>query len=233
MVEPEVLSINTKSTLIFVGRRGVGRIVRQERLKDEKRTRLIEAAIEEFNEHGLQKASYNRIIERSGLSKGSVYYYFDNKDSLLRTVIEEIGERFLDAVEDVGLPETREAYWDSVWEYRQREVAFFIANPSFARILMMLGERDLNFDDPLWRAFERPIRFLAGLVRRGQELGAVRDDLSVMAIQRLMWAVGRVLNVELFDGMCFTGALSEEEMGRRARRFVEAMQDLGRRMLTP
>lgn len=112
-------------------------------------------------------------------------------------------------------------------------MAFFIANPSFARILMMLGERDLNFDDPLWRAFERPIRFLAGLVRRGQELGVVRDDLSVMAIQRLMWAVGRVLNVELFDGMCFTGALSEEEMGRRARRFMEAVQDLGRRMLAP
>ena len=43
------------------------KIVRQERLKDDKKARLIEAAIEEFNEHGLQNASYNRIIERSGL----------------------------------------------------------------------------------------------------------------------------------------------------------------------
>ena len=63
------------------------KIVRQERLKDDKKARLIEAAIEEFNEHGLQNASYNRIIERSGLNKEAVYYYFENKDALFYTVL--------------------------------------------------------------------------------------------------------------------------------------------------
>lgn len=111
------------------------KIVRQERLKDDKKARLIEAAIEEFNEHGLQNASYNRIIERSGLSKGAVYYYFENKDALFCTVIEDIGERFLDAIKDLEFPETKEGYWDAVLAYRWREVAFFVANPSFGRIL--------------------------------------------------------------------------------------------------
>ena len=83
------------------------KIVRQERLKDDKKARLIEAAIEEFNEHGLQNASYNRIIERSGLSKGAVYYYFENKDALFCTVLEDIGERFLEAIKGLELPETR------------------------------------------------------------------------------------------------------------------------------
>ena len=86
------------------------KIVRQEQLKDDKKARLIEAAIEEFNEHGLQNASYNRIIERSGLSKGAVYYYFENKDALFCTVIEDIGERFLDAIKDLEFPETKEGY---------------------------------------------------------------------------------------------------------------------------
>ena len=44
--------------------------------------------MEEFAERGVELASYNKIIERSGLSKGTVYYYFDNKDSLLETVLD-------------------------------------------------------------------------------------------------------------------------------------------------
>ena len=70
-------------------------IVRQERLDDAKRARLMEAAVEEFSERGIEAASYNKIIERSGLSKGTVYYYFDNKEALLYTVLEDIGDRFL------------------------------------------------------------------------------------------------------------------------------------------
>ena len=232
-VEPTGLSMSTRAFPNRARGREVGRIVRQERLKDEKRTRLIEAAIEEFNEHGLRNASYNRIIERSGLSKGAVYYYFENKDSLLCTVIEEIGDRFMEAVQDLELPGTKEAYWDAVWDYRQREAAFFMANPLFGRIMIMLLERDPTFEDPFWKAFERPMRFLGGFVEKGQELGAVRRDLGVTAIQRLMWAVGRALSLELFDGKCFTGMLSDAEMERRSRQFMESMQDLGRRMLTP
>lgn len=209
------------------------KIVRQERLKDDKKARLIEAAIEEFNKHGLQNASYNRIIERSGLSKGAVYYYFENKDALFCTVLEDIGERFLEAIKGLELPETREAYWDAAREHRRREVAFFVANPSFGRILMILSEHDLSFDDPFWRAFERPIRFLSRFIEAGQRLGAVRDDLGAVTIQRLMWAVGKVMNLELFGAVCCGGTCADGEVERISHRYLEVMNDLSRRMLAP
>lgn len=209
------------------------KIVRQERLKDDKKARLIEAAIEEFNEHGLQNASYNRIIERSGLSKGAVYYYFENKDALFCTVIEDIGERFLDAIKDLEFPETKEGYWDAVLAYRRREVAFFVANPSFGRILMILSERDLSFEDPFWKAFERPIRFMSRFIENGQRLGAVRDDLGAVTIQRLIWAVGKVMNLELFGVMCCGGTCADDEVERISHRYLEVMNDLSRRMLAP
>ena len=46
------------------------------KIDDEKKAALIEAAMEEIAANGIDGASYNRIIERSGLSKGVVYYYF-------------------------------------------------------------------------------------------------------------------------------------------------------------
>jgi len=55
---------------------------RFQRLKEEKRTRIIQGAIEEFARHGYESASANRIVQRAGISKGSLFTYFASKDDL-------------------------------------------------------------------------------------------------------------------------------------------------------
>ena len=62
-------------------------------------------------ESGFEQASYNRIIERAGLSKGAMYYYFDDKLDLYVTVLEVDSTRrwreFLGIDDDVDAqPET-------------------------------------------------------------------------------------------------------------------------------
>ena len=58
------------------------------RLDPERQQAILDVAAEEFAEHGFDAASYNRIIERAGISKGSAYYYFEGKDDLYATVLE-------------------------------------------------------------------------------------------------------------------------------------------------
>jgi AcrR family transcriptional regulator len=60
-------------------------------LPEEKRNTIVHAAIEEFAEYGLENASTNRIVENSGISKGSFYQYFEDKQDVfmyLLTVLE-------------------------------------------------------------------------------------------------------------------------------------------------
>ena len=60
-------------------------------LPEEKRNTIIHAAIEEFAEYGLENASTNRIVANSGISKGSFYQYFEDKQDVfmyLLTVLE-------------------------------------------------------------------------------------------------------------------------------------------------
>ena len=60
-------------------------------LPDEKRQVIIDAALEEFAEYGLENASTNRIVATSGISKGSFYQYFEDKQDVfmyLLTVLE-------------------------------------------------------------------------------------------------------------------------------------------------
>lgn len=51
-------------------------------LPKEKRENIINAAIDEFAEYGLENASTNRIVANSGISKGSFYQYFEDKQDV-------------------------------------------------------------------------------------------------------------------------------------------------------
>ncbi|HEX8725928.1 MAG TPA: helix-turn-helix domain-containing protein, partial [Gemmatimonadaceae bacterium] len=61
---------------------------RFDNLDPDKQERLFEAAADEFSDHGFEGASLNRIIDRAGMSKGSLYYYFNDKSDLYATVVE-------------------------------------------------------------------------------------------------------------------------------------------------
>jgi AcrR family transcriptional regulator len=51
-------------------------------LEPERRTAILDVAAAEFAAHGFTDASYNRIIQRAGISKGAMYYYFDDQEDL-------------------------------------------------------------------------------------------------------------------------------------------------------
>ncbi|MPR74581.1 TetR/AcrR family transcriptional regulator, partial [Listeria monocytogenes] len=49
---------------------------------DEKRLKILEAAMEEFTEKGYQAASTNKICAKAGVSKGLIFHYFGSKEKL-------------------------------------------------------------------------------------------------------------------------------------------------------
>lgn len=207
-------------------------IVRQERLDDSKRARLIGAAVQEFTERGFEAASYNKIIERSGLSKGVVYYYFDNKEALLRTVLEDACGRFVQNMGFLKLPETQEEYWNIFLEYHRRAIKFFLENPVVTRLMFLEAAHNSKrtLDDV--EVHKRALSCMEELLLRGQQLGTVRKDIPVEAIQKLMHAAGDILCSVVMKGHC-CGESDEESMQRDITRFIEMMHDLSIRVLSP
>lgn len=55
----------------------------QQRRAVETRERIVDAAARIFGEHGYAHGTTNRIAEEAGLSVGSLYQYFPNKDAIL------------------------------------------------------------------------------------------------------------------------------------------------------
>jgi AcrR family transcriptional regulator len=56
--------------------------------------RILEAAIEEFVEHGLAGARVDRIAERAGANKQLLYRHFGNKEGLFDAAVRGMATRF-------------------------------------------------------------------------------------------------------------------------------------------
>src|SRR3978361_1978552 len=53
------------------------------------RDRLLEAADRLFYDEGINSVGIDRILEQSGVAKGSLYYNFGGKDDLVRTYLHD------------------------------------------------------------------------------------------------------------------------------------------------
>ena len=62
------------------------------RLDSSKQARVLEAAIDEFAEQGFSPASMNRVVQRGGIAKGSLFQYFGSKEGLFRFIFDHAVE---------------------------------------------------------------------------------------------------------------------------------------------
>lgn len=65
-----------------ITQRKQGRVARTK--SGDKGAELRKAAVDELAEYGLASASVNRIAQRAGLSVGTLYRYYENKDAVYR-----------------------------------------------------------------------------------------------------------------------------------------------------
>jgi len=152
------------------------------------RHRILETAAEEFASRGFEGVSLNQLIDRLGMSKGSFYYYFDDKADLFTTVA-DLAWAIVLPVEQLDLETfNTDTYWPSLEALMQEARSRIRANP------WLVGFTRLMYDPPevagvresLAEKFDEARQWQAELIRRGQTLGAVRDDLPVELLQALL-----------------------------------------------
>lgn len=66
--------------------------------KRETRAALLRAAREAFAEEGFDAPSLDAICARAGLTRGAFYVHFPDRDALVVAVVQQVVERFLDAM---------------------------------------------------------------------------------------------------------------------------------------
>lgn len=170
---------------------------RFEKLPEEKRDAILDAATEEFAANGYEGSSLNQIIAAAGISKGAMYYYFDDKYDLFMTVMERYAQGFWDAFE---------GEWDNLgavddfWGFLEGmfDVAFNYTSERRTAIMLAKCFYELPADQwtegRLGALFEEKRLRFTRLLDRGQELGQIRSDLPGDLLVGLMFAVGETMD---------------------------------------
>ena len=67
---------------------------------------ILDAAEVEFAKHGLKGARIDKIAKAAGVASRMIYYYFENKEGLYRTVLQRPAGEIEDAIANVNLETT-------------------------------------------------------------------------------------------------------------------------------
>lgn len=104
-------------------------------LDSEKQQRIIEAALTEFAEYGYENGSTNRIVKNCGISKGSLFKYFENKEELYFYLIDTVSAQMAEEMRFDVSRLSRDLY-ERVIEYSVAEISWYVTNPVKGRFLI-------------------------------------------------------------------------------------------------
>jgi AcrR family transcriptional regulator len=167
-----------------------------------KREQIIEGAKRVFMSVGFDAASMNDITREAGVSKGTIYVYFQNKEDLFSAMIEKERALFLAAVRTV-LAANEDAE-TGLYKFGVSFVSHMTDEKVISAMRTVLGVRD-RMPDLCQRFFKGPenlrtlmCEFLAHQV----DIGSLKiDDLDLAAGQFLDLSSGGFFKYRLFGTM--------------------------------
>ena len=161
--------------------------------------RIVDTAVELFNQSGTAAVSTNHIASAMGISPGNLYYHFGNKDEIVAAAFDRL-ERALDAVWEGGTHGDLAAVDPIVMKTMSvlREYRFI------ARELFALGVHSPRLRDRSRAVLERFVQRMRSIVDACVAEGMLRDPGGMEACRRLAEALAIALisyvpEVELRD----------------------------------
>jgi AcrR family transcriptional regulator len=173
------------------------------RRKAERPGEILEAAFSEFSRNGYAATTLDQIAERAGVTKGTIYVYFENKEHLFISMVRELTKATFDTVQDMFVRHQgstaellREAfryiYQHIVEDRRRREVA---------RMLIAEAPRFPALADRYREEVHRPcLGLLNELIQRGIDRGEIRPSAITACPQVIIAPIAQVdLWIMMYD----------------------------------
>lgn len=197
------------------------------KLAPDQQQAILLAALEEFATHGFHDASLNRVIDTAGISKGSLYYYFDGKDDLYAHVIRTELEQLFAQYGPFPVPASDGAvFWSTLSDYYLRLMTALAASPQLAALIR--GWVAVSTNAVLQQAQheleQATLPWLLATLDAGQRAGAVRDDLPPDLLIAVVMGMGQAMDVWLM-----TRPAEPEQLPR----LVGLLVDMIRRAVSP
>jgi AcrR family transcriptional regulator len=165
----------------------------------EQQQAILRVALEEFGTHGFHDASLNRVIEAAGISKGSMYYYFDGKGDLFAHVVRT---GLAELLTQVGpLPDLSggdaDSFWSGLEAYYFSFTGALAESPRLAAMLRdwSTASRAPGFQQSMGELEQAAVPWIDEAIVMGQKVGAVRDDVPTSLLLAVVLGMGQAMDL--------------------------------------
>lgn len=152
--------------------------------------KLIQAAIKHFSRYSYKQASLNQIIEDAGISKGSFYFHFKNKQELYTYLFDMVAEKKVEYfTRHLNQQDLSHKDIFEVLKVQSKVGLKFAADyPQYYQLgLKFFEEKDENIYHLIKQRFSGNYKdFLLPAIKRALENEELREDLSPDYISKLL-----------------------------------------------
>jgi AcrR family transcriptional regulator len=168
--------------------------------KDDSRQKILQAAFEAFAENGFERTTMDDIVRRSGLSKGTIYWHFKNKNDLfvaiMHMVFEDMARQLAYLVSEDRLAAER------IRAFFHEAAMFLEKNKNLIGLLINAFFQSYQSEEPrqvMLKYYEQYIQTIAQIIQQGIDRGEFRAVDPRMAAIALMAGGDGVALYSLLD----------------------------------
>ena len=157
-------------------------------LPQQKKERIIDAALDEFSESSYHQARVSNIVDNAGIAKGSFYQYFNNKKEIFKYIIDIMGEKKLKYLDEVIKKQPEMDFFDFLEELYKNGLEFAKDNPRLNKIGNKLFS-DSNseiFDEIMDINENKSIDFYENILSKGIKNGEIDPKIDVEVTAHLL-----------------------------------------------
>ncbi len=191
-------------------------------LDDEKRNRIKSAFLLEFSLNSYDDASISNVVRKLGISKGSIYQYFEDKLDVFNYLIAESVK-----VKVAYVGRTKREDFPDFWSYFK---ALYEYGYSFDRVHPMeshfLHNLTQNLNSPSVKGvYDQMLLQTVGgfkqMIQSEIELGLFRSDLSVDTMAFLLYKVG----LSIMEQLELENTINPQESIKKGKPVFEGVED--------
>jgi AcrR family transcriptional regulator len=161
------------------------------RIDEQKRQRILDAALDEFGANGYRSASVNRIVKAANISKGSLFHYFGAKQGLFDAIVDAAIHKVKDYLRDTREQTRSMDIFTRLERFLMAGFQFIDTRPKLAAIYFhALYTSQSPFGLEKLRSIQyMGLQFIEDLLMEAQERGEVRSDLDRAMVSFMINAV--------------------------------------------
>jgi AcrR family transcriptional regulator len=141
-------------------------------VSEERKSQILDAATEVFVHKGFDKARMDDIVDETGLSKGTLYWYFKSKSDIIIAILDRIFQTEFDQLETRKAVDTSAT--EAIWQFTEMAIKDFtkmIHLMPVAYEFLALAFRNKYVQKALKQYFNRYMDILVPIIQRGIDSG--------------------------------------------------------------